>query len=88
MAENAPNVARFRKYAIANLKTRIEMWRRTGNPGWLTEDWAHKEALGLLGHAVSQASDDEAMRTGLDFLTIRTTALKGPARVLASGCRQ
>jgi hypothetical protein len=83
-ADQAPDPsgdARYREYGLATLKTRVEMWRQTGNPWWLTEEPARVEAFGLLGRAVTQAPDDEAVRAALDFLAIRAAALGKPARI-------
>src|SRR5207249_3800679 len=72
--------SRYHRYTRAMLKTRLEMWRRTGNPAWLAEDRAHVEAFALLGSALSHPRDADAVTEAVQFLVARTTTLKGARR--------
>lgn len=72
--------SRYQRGLRAKLKTRIEMWRRTGNPEWLAEDQARDEAFTLVMSAASKPKDAETAREATEFLTVRTTALDGVQR--------
>lgn len=71
---------RYRRYTRAMLSTRMEMWRRTGNPEWLAEDRAHNEAFALLGSALSEPRDADAAMEAAQFLVARATATEGARR--------
>lgn len=72
--------SRYERGVRAKLKTRIEMWRRTGNPGWLAEDQARDEAFTLVMSAVSEPKDAGMAREAAEFLAVRTAAFDGVQR--------
>jgi len=70
----------YRRYARAMLRTRIEMWRQTGNPLWITEDQAQEDAFGVLGSLASGLADPGLAEETVDFLEIRAAALNRKQR--------
>src|ERR1035441_8194968 len=80
VGHDTDDVSKYRRYVQAKLRTRVEMWRRTGNPLWLTEDQAQEDAFGLLGSLVSRLPDAALAQQTVDFLTIRAAAVSPKKR--------
>lgn len=71
---------RYQRYARVMLKTRMEMWRRTGDPEWLGDARAHHDASALLDSALMEPWHAVAAVDAAQFLMARTIAVEGTTR--------